>query len=197
MANIADFKANMTGGGARPNQFRVDLQFPSYVTGGRVAAVQGQFLCKAAQLPASTLENLPIQYRGRAVNFAAERTFAPWTITVYNDTDFGIRNAIERWQNGIQEYATTEGRTNPADYQADLIVTQLDRNGAGVKQYKFVDAFPLSIGIVQLDYDTTNAIETFDVEWQYNFFTSNTSESGGLGVNISIDTPIGSFPINI
>ena len=197
MANIADFKANMTGGGARPNQFRVDLAFPSYVTGGRVAAVQGQFLCKAAQLPASTLENLPIQYRGRAVNFAAERTFAPWTVTVYNDTDFGIRNAIERWQTGIQEYATTERRTNPNDYQADLLVTQLDRNGAGVKQYKFVDAFPLSIGIVQLDYDTTNAIETFDVEFQYNFFTSNTSESGGLGVNISIDTPIGSFPINI
>ena len=28
MANIADFKANMTGGGARPNQFRVDLAFP-------------------------------------------------------------------------------------------------------------------------------------------------------------------------
>ena len=173
------------------------MAFPSYVTGGRVAAVQGQFLCKAAQLPASTLENLPIQYRGRAVNFAAERTFAPWTVTVYNDTEFGIRNAIERWQNGIQEYATTEGRTNPNDYQADLLVTQLDRNGAGVKQYKFVDAFPLSIGIVQLDYDTTNAIETFDVEFQYNFFTSNTSESGGLGVNISIDTPIGSFPINI
>ena len=197
MANIADFNANMTGGGARPNQFRVDLAFPSYVTGGRVAAVQGQFLCKAAQLPASTLENLPIQYRGRAVNFAAERTFAPWTVTVYNDTDFGIRTAIESWQNGIQEYATTEGRTNPNDYQADLLVTQLDRNGAGVKQYKFVDAFPLSIGIVQLDYDTTNAIETFDVEFQYNFFTSNTSESGGLGVNISIDTPIGSFPINI
>ena len=197
MANIADFKANMTGGGARPNQVRVDLAFPSYVTGGRVAAVQGQFLCKAAQLPASTLENLPIQYRGRAVNFAAERTFAPWTVTVYNDTDFGIRNAIERWQNGIQEYATTSGRTNPNDYQADLLVTQLDRNGAGVKQYKFVDSFPLSIGIVQLDYDTTNAIETFDVEFQYNFFTSNTSESGGLGVNISIDTPIGSFPINI
>ena len=197
MANIADFKANMTGGGARPNQFRVDLQFPSYVTGGRVAAVQGQFLCKAAQLPASTLENLPIQYRGRAVNFAAERTFAPWTITVYNDTNFGIRNAIERWQTGIQEYATTEGRTNPADYQADLLVTQLDRNGASVKTYKFVDAFPLSIGIVQLDYDTTNAIETFDVEWQYNFFTSDTAESGGLGVNVSVDTPIGSFPINI
>ena len=66
-----------------------------------------------------------------------------------------------------------------------------------LRKYKFVDAFPLSIGIVQLDYDTTNAIETFDVEFQYNFFTSNTSESGGLGVNISIDTPIGSFPINI
>ena len=29
MANIADFKAQMIGGGARPNQFRVELTFPS------------------------------------------------------------------------------------------------------------------------------------------------------------------------
>jgi len=32
MANIADFKAQMIGGGARPNQFRVELTFPSFVT---------------------------------------------------------------------------------------------------------------------------------------------------------------------
>jgi len=29
MANIADFKSQMIGGGARPNQFRVELTFPS------------------------------------------------------------------------------------------------------------------------------------------------------------------------
>lgn len=196
MANISDFKAQLTGGGARPNQFRVELAFPSYVTAGVVAASQGQFLCKSAQLPASTVENIPIQYRGRAVNFAGERTFATWTVTIYNDTDFNIRNAMERWQNGIQNYTTTNGRVNPSDYQTDLLVHQLDRSGAIVKSYRFVDAYPLSIGLVQLDFDTTNAIETFDVEFQFNYFDSDTATSDGVGVNISIDTPIGSFPLN-
>jgi hypothetical protein len=195
MANIADFKAQMIGGGARPNQFRVELTFPSYVTLGVVAGARAQFLCKAAQLPASTIETLPVLYRGRPVNFAGERTFQPWTVTVYNDTTFGIRNALEQWQSGIQNYNTTNGRTNPTDYQVDLSVHQLDRNGAIIKSYKFVDAFPTTISAIGLDYEQQNAIEQFDVEFQYNFFTSATGAAAGFGVNVSIDTPVGSFPL--
>lgn len=198
MANISDFKAQMIGGGARANQFRAELSFPGYVTAGVVAGQQAQFLCKSAQLPASTIENMPIQYRGRAINFAGERTYAPWTITVYNDTNFNIRNAMEQWQAGIQNYTTTQGRVNPQDYQVDLTVHQLDRNGAIVKSYTFVDSYPLSVGVIALDYDTTNAIETFDVEFQYNYFTSNTTEnSAAVDVNVSVDTPVGTFPLPI
>lgn len=196
MANISDFKAQLTGGGARANQFRVELTFPSFVTLGVVAGQQAQFLCKSAQLPASTVENFGVQYRGRAVNFAGERSFAPWTIQVYNDTNFNIRNAMEQWSNGIQNLVGTNGLTNPRDYQVDLQVHQLDRNGAIVKTYKFVDAYPTEIGTIELDYDTVNTIETFPVTFQYNYWTSNTAtQGGGIGVNVSIDTPIGSFPI--
>ena len=195
MANIADFKAQMIGGGARPNQFRVELAFPSYVTLGVVAGQRAQFLCKAAQLPASTIETLPVLYRGRPVNFAGERTFQPWTVTIYNDTTFGIRNAMEQWQSGIQNYNTTNGRINPTDYQVDLNVHQLDRNGAIIKSYKFVDAMPTAISAIGLDYEQQNAIEQFDVEFQYNFFTSATGAASGFGVNVSIDTPVGSFPL--
>ena len=195
MANIADFKAQMIGGGARPNQFRVELTFPSYVTLGVVAGQRAQFLCKAAQLPGSTIENIPVLYRGRPVNFAGERTFQPWTISIYNDTTFGIRNSLEQWQSGIQNYNSTTGRVNPTDYQVDLNVHQLDRNGAIIKSYKFHDAYPTSISAVGLDFEQQNAIEQFDVEFTYNFFTSNTGASAGFGVNVSIDTPVGSFPI--
>jgi hypothetical protein len=195
MANIADFKAQMIGGGARPNQFRVELTFPSYVTLGVVAGQRAQFLCKAAQLPASTVENIPVLYRGRPVNFAGERTFQPWTISIYNDTTFGIRNALEQWQSGVQNYNATTGRTNPRDYQVDLNVHQLDRNGATIKSYKFVDAYPTSISAVGLDFESQNAIEMFDVEFTYNFFTSNTGSVADFGVNVSVNTPIGTFPI--
>lgn len=195
MANISDFKAQLIGGGARANQFRVELAFPSFVAAGPVIGLKSQFLCKGAQLPASTVENIPLQYRGRAVNIAGERTFAPWTISVYNDTDFAIRNALEQWSNGIQNLQATTGRVNPLDYQVDLMVHQLDRNGAAVKTYRFIDAYPTEIGAIALDYDQANAIETFDVTFTYNYWTSNTATGGGFGVNVAVDTPIGSFPI--
>lgn len=197
MALISDFKAQLVGGGARANQFRVDLTFPSYVAQGVVAGQQGQFLCKSASLPASTIENVQIQYRGRPINLAGERTFDTWTIQVYNDTSFNIRNAMEQWSNGIQNLGSTEGRVNPRDYQVDLQVEQLDRNGATIKQYKFVDAYPISVGQIALDYDTVNQIEVFEVTFQYNYWTSSTAVNGGFGVNVSVDTPVGTFPVNV
>lgn len=195
MANIADFKAQMIGGGARPNQFRVELTFPSFVTLGVIAGQRAQFLCRAASLPASTIETISIPYRGRPVNFAGERSFQPWTVSIYNDTTFNIRNALEQWQSGIQQYNTTNGRTNPTDYQVDLSVHQLDRNGATIKSYKFTDSFPTNIGAISLDYEQQNAIEQFDVEFVYNFFTSNEGAGASFGVNATINTPIGSFPV--
>ncbi len=195
MANIADFKAQMIGGGARPNQFRVELTFPSFVTLGVIAGQRAQFLCRAASLPASTIETISIPYRGRPVNFAGERSFQPWTVSIYNDTTFNIRNALEQWQSGIQQYNTTNGRTNPTDYQVDLSVHQLDRNGATIKSYKFTDAFPTNIGAITLDYEQQNAIEQFDVEFIYNFFTSNEGAGANFGINTTINTPVGSFPV--
>jgi hypothetical protein len=198
MANISDFKAQMIGGGARANQFRVELAFPSYVQAGALVGLNSQFLCKAAQLPASTVDNTQVFYRGRPVNFAGERTFQPWTITVYNDTTFTIRNAMERWSDGVLNHGQTNGRVNPRDYQVDLLVYQLDRNGATVKSYKFVDAYPTNITAINLDYETNNQLETFEVEFTYNYWVSDTTTGGSaFGVNASVDTPIGTFPLPV
>lgn len=196
MATIQDFKSNMIGGGARANQFMVQLSFPSYVALGAVAGQRAQFLCKAAQLPASTITDVPVQYRGREVHFAGERNFQPWLVTMMNDTTFGIRNALEAWQGGIQEYALTTGRTTPSEYQVDMSVYQLDRNGAILKQYDFKDAYPTTISTIQLSYDQPNLIEEFEVEFVYNYFTSNTGSSASpYGVSGAINTPIGTFPL--
>ena len=198
MANISDFKAQLIGGGARANQFQVQLTFPSFVSAGAAVGINAQFLCKAAQLPASTVENMPIYYRGRQVNFAGERTFAPWSVTIYNDTTFTIRNALEKWSDGVLNHSQTNGRVNPRDYQVDLTVSQLDRNGAIVKTYKFIDAYPTLIGPIAVDYETNNQIETFEVEFTYNYWTSNTSTNGSdFGVNVAVNTPIGTFPLPV
>ena len=199
MANITDFKSQMFGGGARPNQFRVDLTFPSFVSSGlgTVVGLNSQFLCKAAQLPASSVANVEVFYRGRPVNFAGERNFQPWTITVYNDTTFTIRNAMEAWSNGVANFTGTNGLTSARDYQVDLSVYQLDRNGdAPIKKYTFINAYPILVGQIALDYDANNVIETFEVEFQYDYFTTGEINStSGFGVAAAVNTPLGTIPL--
>ena len=188
MAKISDFKAHLSSGGARTNQFQVDLSFPSFVTLGAIAGIQGRFLCKATSLPSSDITPMEVMYRGRPVNFAGERTFQPWTVTIYNETSFNIRNAMEQWSHGIQNLNTTKGLVAPKSYQVDMNVHQLDRNGAPVKSYTFNDAFPTSISAINLDYDTPQ-IEVFDVTFTYNYWTSNTAMGKGFGASTAIQIP--------
>lgn len=185
MANINDFKSRMRGGGARPNQYRIILSFPAglSISTGALAAEKASFLCNSTTLPASTIANVPVPYRGRTVNFAGERSFAPWSINVYTDVDFDVRNAMEEWQAKVQNYAATNGVTDPVAYQADMRVEQLDRNGEVLKTYTFKDAFPISIGEITLSYNTDNQIESFPIIFQYNYFTSESTDQDNAASN--------------
>lgn len=172
MANISDFKAHLATGGSRPNQFRVLLNFPQNMIGslGMIAGRSVQFLCNAASLPASTIEDIPLAYRGRPVHLAGERTFQPWSMTVFNTAEFNVRNALEAWQHKILEYNSTYGVANPRVYQTQMEVHQLDRNDNILKMYQFFGAYPTNIGAIQLDFQQNNNIEQFDVEFTYDYF---------------------------
>lgn len=175
MATIAQFKSRMAQGGARPNQFEVILTFPGPVmtATSTLAGEASRFLCKSAQLPSSDIEDITAFYRGRPVHFAGERSFAPWSVSVYNDNDFLIRNALETWSHRALNLAATNGLLAPSDYQTNLTVHQLDRNDRRVKTYVFYDAYPTSVGQIALDFDSNNAIEIFDVQFTYNYYLAS------------------------
>ena len=81
-----------------------------------------------------------------------------------------IRNAMERWQNGINDYANNTCAINPADYQTDLFVEQLDRDDTVLKTYIFRNSYPLTIGEIALSSAEAGELETFDVTWRYQHF---------------------------
>jgi len=116
---VDDFKAKLRGGGARPNLFKATINFPAYA-GGDVET--SSFLCEAAQLPGSTITPIIVPFRGRQLKMAGDRTFDVWTPTIINDTDFVIRDSMERWMNGMNAHSANTGLTNVVDYEADLLV---------------------------------------------------------------------------
>jgi hypothetical protein len=169
---VDDFKAKLRGGGARPNLFQATINFPAYA-GGDVELTS--FLCEAAILPASTMGVITVPFRGRQLKISGDRTFDVWTPTIINDTDFNVRNAMERWMNGMNAHQANTGLTTPVDYQADLLVDQIDRDGSVLKSYTFRGCFPTAVSQIDLAYSSTDEIERFTVEFQVQYWESNTT----------------------
>ena len=128
--NITEFRSRLAGGGARANLFEVEIAFPEEL-GINLTDISDKvpFLVKAAEIPASNLGNIPVPYRGRVLPVAGDRTFDPWTVTIINDTDFVIRDAMEKWSNSINDLQTAQGTINPEVYQKSALVKQLSREG--------------------------------------------------------------------
>ena len=172
MATIDDFKAKLIGGGARANLFKATLTFPGYAQGDTELA---QFMCKSASLPASIIGQIDIPYRGRQLKIAGDRTYEAWSLTIINDTGFEIRDAFERWQNGMATHKSNTGLTNPLDYETDMLVDQLDKDGNTIKQYTFRGAYPTNISAIDVSNESADTIEEFTVELAYQYWTSNTT----------------------
>ena len=164
--NLSEFKARLGAGGARPNQFRVLLGFPSYVTG---VDVSNSLLVTGAAVPAATVNPAVLQYRGREVKLAGERIFDPWTITIVNDSGQSLRRPFEQWMEGMNGTADNTGLIRPSDYQADITVQHLDRNDEVLRGGTYVlrDAFPIQMSEIALQYAQNDIIEEFTVTFQY------------------------------
>jgi hypothetical protein len=170
--NINEFRSQMQGDGARPNLFEVTLPFPAFALPGN-AQTKLTFMCKTAQLPGSTINSVPVQYFGRELKFAGNRTFQDWSVTIINDEDFVIRNAFERWMNGMNSHATNV--RNPAaststGYTVDGEVRQYGKGGNTLKKYKFVGLFPTDLSTIDVDWGSNDTIEEFTVNLSYQWW---------------------------
>jgi len=169
---VDDFKSKLVGGGARSNMFKVTCNFPSYAQGD---VELSSFMIKGAQFPSSVVAPIPVLFRGRQLQIAGDRTFEPVSLTVINDTGFEVRNAFERWMNGINEHNNNSGISNPTDYMADMLVEQLNKQGEVTKTYDLRGVFPTNLSTIELSYDNENQIEEFTVEMQVQYWESNTT----------------------
>ena len=179
--SIVDFKQKLTGGGARSNLFEVEIEYPTEInvtTGAEGPKEFGKFMIKAAQIPASNLGNIPVPFRGRVLPIAGDRTFDPWTVTIINDTNFRIREAMEVWSNSINDLQTSQGLINPVDYQTSAKVKQLSRKGGVdpgkidvLREYRFEGIYPNVVSEIALDYGATDQIEEFQVTFNYLFYS--------------------------
>ena len=171
--NIAAFKANgLVYGGARPSLFNVFLSVPVGIGIDLVSVDKFRFVCRAAEMPESTISNIEIPYFGRRIKVAGERSFADWSVTVMNDEDFAVRGMLEAWSNAINRIVANVRNPNLAaeQYKTDIEIVQYGKAGDIIRSYMLVGAFPTQLSAITLGWDSQNAIETFNVTFSYDYW---------------------------
>jgi len=187
--NVTQFRGQMTGDGARPNLFECSIPKIGTILPG--SDVKFNFMCRAAQLPGSTVNSVPVNYFGRELKFAGNRTFTEWTVTVINDEDFKVKNVFEIWMNKLNSHVENirdPAYKGPEQYQFDAFITQHGKTGEasgptlpntsaaiGIKSYKFFGLFPIDISPIEMDWGANDTIEEFAVTFAYQWWESDTT----------------------
>jgi hypothetical protein len=166
--DVNDFKAKFSGG-ARPNRFRVLISFPGYAGGD---TEETSFMVKAASMPGVQSGEINVAFRGRQIPYPGDKTFEPWNVTVLNDIDFSVRNALVAWHNGINDNATNSSDQPIDSWFSDIIVEQLGlAEGEVLKRYKLHGAYPQTVGEISLDNESGDQIETFESTFRFLYWT--------------------------
>ena len=163
--NINQFKSELVGGGARPTLFQVQITNPIEPA----ADLKLPFMAKTAALPGSTLGSTIVPYFGRQVKYAGDRVFEDWPITVINDEDFLVRNAMEAWSNAINSHDSNT-RALPQNYKSNGLITQYSKNGSPLRTYIFEGMYPIAIDAIPMAWEATDTIEEFSVTFQYDLW---------------------------
>ena len=180
--NINELKAQLTFGGMRSSHFKVQIQNPA----NSIADIKVPFLVKAAQVPESTLGTIPVYYFGRPIKLAGDRQFQPWTVTVINDEDFLIRNAMEQWMSAINTHQgnqSTFANGSPLNYKSTAEITQLSKTGVPVRVYRFNGLFPVNISQMDVAWDQENTIQEYQISFEYDFWDVSGGITGTAGTD--------------
>lgn len=177
--DINAFKANYRFGGARTSLFRVYITNP--IDGS--ADLKTPMLVKAASLPPSNITPIEVWHAGRNIKVAGKKSYEDWTVTVYNDEDFSIKDKLETWSNAINTPETNTratGSSEISDYKSTAIVEQLSQTGRVIRTYKMIGIFPTAIAPIDLDWETEN-VQQYQVTFALDYFLVENGETGNGG----------------
>jgi len=144
---------------ARPTLFRVEV--------AGILDESLEFVCKAANLPASTMGVIEVPYMGRKLKIPGDRTYSEWSLTIMNDSSMLIKKQLEDWQNTINDVLLNVGPNQVFSSMHDAKVQQLGTDSSVLAEYILEGCWPMEIGETELSFESNDTISEFSVTLAY------------------------------
>ena len=181
----ASFKTKLAaaGGGARPSLYKVTI---NESLGANSLSETEVLLVKAANMPASNIAPLTVNYAGRALKWQGFRTYDIWTVTVINDENFSIRSKMMEWMrylSGKMDGSRTSTYGNPLNstntgsgyWDGNAVVTQLGTAGDDLAFYNIKNLWPTELGEIAVDW-SNDAMEEYTIGFAYDHWATGVVE---------------------
>jgi len=178
--NIRDVRRGLLQDGARASHFTVEIDLPLGLASLNPLAPSDKITLtgKASSYPQSNNQVVEVDYFGRKIKLAGNRTFEDWTVTFYNDQDFSVRALFENWlaainghENNVRQPIFGVDETQ-ASYKGYGRINAWGKTGLNiVKKYDMFGLFPTLVGELEADWGN-NEVQTFPVTFAYDYWVS-------------------------
>lgn len=205
--NVSDFVsiASKLGGFVNPSHFLVYITPPKWVIQQAEKSQASNFnnilpfLCYRAQLPGVVFGSVPVAHFGYSTpqKRPTSPIFEDVTLEFYMDNTGVALDFFTKWLQNIINYdpdaigsksksgAFYNEVSYMENYTTQVDIYLFDATAAEVLHVKLHEAFPLSVGRVNLDWRGQNSIATLPIAmtfrtWSSNFFTPATIDNNSL-----------------
>lgn len=130
-----------------------------------------EFFIDASEWPSVSLESIETKYSGANTTIPINPAYTPINIEVIDRENHDIRGYFNEWVNRGFSANNKFGIEYYDDIISDYAVLRVyGDNGAIIKQVKFIEVYPISIGPTQFSWENNNQIARFQVELQYRYY---------------------------
>lgn len=176
--SIADFKASFTSDLARPNRFDVEIPIPLGLVPYLGTSRRLNLRCEAAELPGRSIATTAMRIYGPEEKFPYQSTYNDVTLTFIVGDDMQEKLFFDAWMEWINPSLTFNMKYK-GDYSVPLRVNQYDLDNKISYSIDMVDAFPVAINAMDLNW-STDGYHKLSVTFAYTYWKNNSVEALGM-----------------
>lgn len=189
---IQEFKARLQNQSlADPSRFRV--LFSGAIIETEVSR-ELAFLCNRASLPTRTFSTQDYSTHGPILKIPHQNTYDDLVLGIYCKENMDQRKIFQEWQNYISDPSFNEFSYFD-DYTTDIIVEQLGKNGEVVYAARYIDAYPITVGALTLDWAQQNSFHNLDVTFAFRLWREEPISLNPFGNFLSVNSLYPNFDI--
>lgn len=145
------------------------------------------FLCHSTTLPGIQITPAAVRRYGYGAHEIRPGgvTYEKQTLKFYVDSDYAIMEFFQKWMQAVVNFDlnSTDRRTVQGafyneiqysdNYTAEVDIWTFDKAGNELLRYKLYEAYPISIGGVEMSWESRNSIAMLPVAFRYKTWKSN------------------------